>query len=92
MALASIDDALTQYAANAVWEGSQAAATAALEAVRYLLVNRARTINASGTTDVSYESLMSEKAALEKFLGATAPRAFGRFRRTTAAPCQGGIA
>jgi hypothetical protein len=79
MPLSSITDALAQYNANIPWFGSQAAATAALEAIQFLLINRAQRMGDHGQ-DLNYESLNTEKAALEKFLGATAPRAFGRSR------------
>lgn len=79
MALSSISAALAQYNASIPWHVSQATATAALEAVQYLLVNRAQRAGDRGS-ELNYESLEKEKEALEKFLGATAPRAFGRSR------------
>lgn len=84
MALSSITDALTQYNANLSWQTSQSSAAAALEAVRFLLVNRAQQSGDQGST-LNYESLQKESEKLEKFLGATSPRAFGRSRRVTAA-------
>lgn len=79
MALASIDDALAQYNANIPWYLSQAAAQACLEAVQYLLINRAQKQGDRGS-EMNYESLAKEKTAIETFLGAAAPRAFGRSR------------
>ena len=90
MALASIADALVQYNANLGWHQSLASAELALEAVRYLLVNRAQRVGDSGST-LDYASLESEKQALEKFLGATAPRAFGRSRRVGFVAPAGGV-
>ena len=83
MALSSVQAALNQYNANAQWHLSQASATLALEAVRYLLINRAQKGGSQGD-ELSFESLTNEKAALEKFLGATAPRSFGRRRIVSA--------
>jgi hypothetical protein len=79
MAIATVNDALAQYAANLSWQTSQASAQAALEAVRFLLINRPQRMDDNGST-MNFEQLEKEKAALEKFLGATAPRAFGRSR------------
>ena len=89
MALGSITDALTQYNANLGWHQSPASAELALEAIRYLLVNRAKTMDDQGQK-IDFESLTTEKAALEKFLGATNPRAFGRSRRNIASFGRGG--
>lgn len=83
MALASIQAALAQYNANIPWHVSKSAAMAALEAVQYLLINRPQHGSDQGA-DMNFESLAGEKASLEKFLGATAPRAFGRSRRVSA--------
>jgi hypothetical protein len=89
MALASIEAALDQYNANIPWSASQAAATLALQALQYLMVNRAQKQGSRGS-ELNYESLASEKAAIEKFLGSTTPRAFGRSRRNAARFCGGG--
>jgi hypothetical protein len=83
--------ALAQYNANLSWQSSEASATAALEAVRFLLLNRAQ-VQADMGSSLNYASLESEKAALEKFLGATAPRAFGRSRRVGVSYTEAGIA
>ena len=90
MAITSIADALTQYAANANWQESQASATLALESVRYLSMFRIQQLSDAGM-NFSYESLLAEKKALERFLGATVPRALGRSRRNTASFQAGGI-
>lgn len=78
--IASVDAALAQYTAALPWQASLAAAESALDAVRYLLVNRVQALS-DQQTQFSYESLLAEKTALEKFLGVQTPRAFGRSRR-----------
>ena len=78
--ITDIPSALLQYTNNLAWEGSTATAQAALQAVRYLLVNRAQAMNHQ-QTNLNYESLESEKKKLEVFLGIGSPRAFGRSRR-----------
>lgn len=83
VAISSVADALAQYNANLGWQASQSSASLALEAVRFLLVNRAQRLDDQGST-LNFESLASEKTALEKFLGATIPRAFSRRRRVNA--------
>lgn len=88
--ITSVTEALAQYAAALPWQASRTAAESALDAVRYLLVHRAQTLSDAQTT-FSYQSLESEKASLEKFLGATAPRAHGRSRRVGVAFQPGGI-
>lgn len=90
MALASISDALAQYNANLSWQGSTSAAQSALEAIRYLLVNRAQRLDDQGSS-LNFESLANEAKKLESFLGATAPRAFGRSRRVSPSYQPGGI-
>ena len=88
--IASIDAALAQYTASLPWQTSTASAQSALDAVRYLLINRVQHLTDT-QTGLSYESLESEKAALEKFLGVTTPRAFGRRRRNGVSFQGGGI-
>lgn len=90
MALATVSDALNQYNANLAWQSSRASAESALEAVRFLLVNRGQMVEDQGSR-VNFESLTTEKAALEKFLGATSARAFGRSRRVSPAFQDGGL-
>jgi hypothetical protein len=91
MALSSITDAINQYNANLAWNTDPAQAQLALQAVRYLLINRAQIMDDQGQK-LSFESLRDEKAALEKFLGATSPRAFGRSRVNGARFCgRGGV-
>ena len=83
MALTSIQAALAQYNAACPWHLSQANATLALAAIQYLLANRAQKLEDRGST-INFESLIVEKKAIEQFLGATAPRSFGRSRRVRA--------
>ena len=90
MALTDIASALAQYTASLPWQASQAAAESALDAVRFLLVNRAQHLGDSGFA-MSYETLKAEKESLEKFLGVTGPRSFGRSRRNGVAYRPGGI-
>ncbi len=90
MAFKDIQSTLDQYAQSLPWQESRAAAQSALDAVRYLLVARLQHL-ADTKTMMSYETLQSEKKALEKFLGATAPRSFGRSRRNGVSFKPGGI-
>ncbi len=83
MAITDISSALAQYNANLGWQVSPASAGLALEAVRYLLVNRPKEAADQGSS-INYESLTTELTALQKFTGATNPRAFGRSRFNTA--------
>jgi hypothetical protein len=71
MALTSsstIADALAQYNDNLSWYGSPTKAAAALQAVRFLLVNRAMTLADGDGQSVNYASLEQEKTALEKYV------------------------
>ena len=81
MAFASIANALAQYNSNLGWGSppSISSAQAALQAVQYLLVNRATRTDDRGQS-INYASLESEKKALENFLGSTVPRGLGRSR------------
>ena len=90
MPITDISSALAQYTASLPWQTSVENAQNALDAVRFLLVNRIQHLGDMGTT-MSYETLESEKKALEKFLGVTAPRAFGRSRRNRVSFQSGGI-
>lgn len=64
----TIDDALNQYNNNLSWEGDITKASAALEAVRYILANRPVRI-ASGERAINYSELQLEKEKLESFVG-----------------------
>jgi len=70
MALTStstLDNALAQYNDNLSWDGNITMATAALAAVRWLLINRPKVIETNDRI-VNFELLMSEQAKLEKFV------------------------
>jgi len=84
MALASITAALTQWNENALWHESTVKANLALEALRYLIVNRAQSSGHAGT-NLNYEMLQDEAKKIEKYLGltgavATAARTTGLFK------------
>lgn len=80
MALTStstLSDALAQYNDNLSWDGDATKATAALEAIRWLFVNRPQGTSRNGRT-VNYAALETEKQKLEGYLnefGANANRA-----------------
>ena len=63
----TIDDAIAQYNDNLSWEGNITKATAELEAVRYILVNRPRII-ATNNRNFNFDSLASEQEKLEQFV------------------------
>lgn len=70
MALSStstLTDALAQYNDNLSWEGDITKATAALAAIRWLMVNRPKII-ATNDRSINFELLMSEQAKLESFV------------------------
>ena len=79
MALTStstLSDALAQYNDNLSWDGDATKATAALEAIRWLLINRPQGTSRNGRT-VNYAALEVEKAELEDYVnefGANANR------------------
>jgi hypothetical protein len=83
MAIVDVPSALAQYNANLNWQGDPSSAALALQAIRFLLVNRFQRVGDQGA-QFDYEKLESEKSALETFLGATTSRAFGRSRRVAA--------
>ena len=70
MALTSsstLQDALNQYNDNLSWDGSATKAALALEAVRYLLVNRPQS-NTAGSVRIDYSGLEEEKKKLEDYV------------------------
>jgi hypothetical protein len=91
MAVTDIPSALAQVTANLPPWQSIAAAQAFLSAAVFLQINRAQHVEET-TTNINYESLECQVKAANQFLGASAPRAFGRSRRVTAVPRLGGIA
>ncbi len=68
MALGSVEQAYAQYIGALPWEQSTASALLALEALEYLWLHRAQAIGA-GETQLTYERLETELAAIRKFLG-----------------------
>ena len=70
----TLADALAQYNDNLSWEGDVTKATAALEAVRWLLINRAQTM-AGGGQQLNYGSLENEKKKLEAFVSSASSAA-----------------
>jgi len=63
----TLTDALAQYNDNLLWDGDITKASAALAAIRWLLINRPKIIETNDRT-VNFELLMNEQAKLEKFV------------------------
>jgi len=63
-------EALAQYNDNLAWDGNTTKAQNALEAVRWLLVNRAASQSIAGI-NLNYSDLQNEKKRLEDFVIAT---------------------
>lgn len=80
MALSTVTQALAQFNASANWYSSTATAALRLEAVEFLLVNRAVKMTDEGS-EIDFESLGTMATQLRAFLGAGTPRANGRSRR-----------
>lgn len=71
MAIANIAAALTQYNANLLWrQNGQASAILALEAVEYLIVNRAYQLGHVNSS-LTFDTLTETQKKLEAFLNAT---------------------
>lgn len=66
----TLQEALDQYNDNLAWDGDSAKAAAALEAVRFILVNRPRII-ATNNRSVNFDALTDEKRRLEAYIDAT---------------------
>lgn len=64
----TLDDALAQYNDNLSWDGDVTKAQNALEAVRWILVNRPNIV-ATNSRNISFESLAAEQVKLESFVG-----------------------
>ncbi len=58
---------LAQYNDNLGWEGSATKAALALEAIRWLLINRPSRIT-QGERNLDYETLADEKKRLEEYI------------------------
>ena len=65
----TLADAQAQYNNNLSWDGDITKATAALAAVRWLLMNRPKIIATNDRT-VNFEALISEQDRLERFVSA----------------------
>ena len=79
----TLDNALDQYKDNLSWDGDADKAVLALEAVRFILMERPTRLGASGR-NVDYESLQEEKKRLEAYVqrvGTTASAARASFVR-----------
>jgi len=63
----TLDDALAQYNNNLAWDGDIAKASAALEAVRWILVNRPKIVS-TNDRNINFESLYNERDRLEPFV------------------------
>ena len=61
-------EVLAQYNNNLSWEGSAAKAQLALEAIRWLLVNRPQS-STHGQNTINYAILENEKTKLQEFVG-----------------------
>ncbi len=68
-ASSTFETALAQYNDNLSWEGNIAKATLALEAIRFMEMNRTKSFT-SGETRVDFESLTSQRKSLEQFVNA----------------------
>lgn len=66
-ATSTIDDALAQLNANLAWDGDASKAALALEAVRFLLINRAASSTARGT-EINYASLADLETRLADYV------------------------
>ena len=60
-------DALAQYNDNLSWEGNPTKAALALEAVRWLLINRPQSIS-KGDRSLNYAEMSAEKNRLETYI------------------------
>ena len=68
MALSDVQQAYQQYINALPWEQSTASALLALEALEYLWLHRAQAIGA-GETQITYERIETELAAIRRYLG-----------------------
>jgi len=61
-------EVLAQYNNNLAWDGNPAKAALALEAIRWLLVNRPQSISMGDKGQIDYESLDKQANELKKFI------------------------
>jgi hypothetical protein len=66
----TLDDALAQYNNNLAWDGDSDKAALALEAIRWILVNRPKIIATNDRT-VNFDTLADEKTKLEAIVTAS---------------------
>jgi hypothetical protein len=66
----TLQDALDQYNDNLAWDSDLTKAQNALEAVRWLLVNRSQSSTTQSRT-INYADLAEEKRRLERFVKAS---------------------
>ncbi len=59
---------LAQYNDNLSWDGNPTKAALALEAIRWLLINRPVGMTQDGKGGVNYASIEAEKTKLEKYV------------------------
>ncbi len=78
----SITDALAQYNDNLLWDGNVTKARLALEAIRWLLINRPQATGREGVS-IDYTDLAAEKEKLELIVDGTIASESGG-RRTLA--------
>ena len=71
MAINTVSAALAQYAENLLWHKSTASAESALEALRYLQINKAQMAGHAGSS-LSYEQIGPIIDQIQKFLGVDA--------------------
>ena len=68
MAINTVSAALAQYAENILWHRNTATAERALEALRYLQMNRAQMATHAGS-GLTYEMIAPEIDKIEAYLG-----------------------
>jgi phosphate uptake regulator len=78
MAITSVDSALAQYNANLDWNVNPANAQAALEAIRYLIVNQPMSMSVAGRTITKNLVQLEKEAANLAIEIGIGPRSRGR--------------
>ncbi len=76
----TVSEALTQYNANADYDGNLAKSKLALQALRVLNMNRAQASQMAATS-LSWASLQEEMNALAKFVKTSESNTYGSFTR-----------
>ena len=76
-----LECALAQYNSNLGWHTDRTKAELCLEAIRWLIVNQPASYSIAGRSiQKNLTQLEDERRNLERFIGATQVRAFGRRR------------